>query len=209
MVYVTCLIADCPFPRHGLRWCDKHYRRWLRYGDPLYPSQRGRRRRSDRERFESFVDRSGGPDACHPWTGGTDKDGYGQFSIAGRTRHAHAVAWEFARGPVPAGKQLDHECHNRAVRDSTCTPGICAHRACCNERHLITRTPGEHSKASVRNYDPRGEARYWNVKLSDAQVAEIRALLADGTPGRELSHRYKVSESWISYIKHGARPSLQ
>ena len=27
------------------------------------------------DRYDSYVDTSGGPDACHPWLGGIDKDG--------------------------------------------------------------------------------------------------------------------------------------
>jgi hypothetical protein len=50
--------------------------------------------------------------------------------------------------PKPSGIELDHECHNQAIRDGLCLPGICAHRLCCNPRHLIPRTRAEHVAAS-------------------------------------------------------------
>lgn len=47
-----------------------------------------------RERFESKVDRSGGPDACHVWIGGTTRRGYGSFGMGGanNNRAAHRVS---------------------------------------------------------------------------------------------------------------------
>jgi hypothetical protein len=36
------------------------------------------------------------------------------------------------------------------VRNGTCQPGICLHRRCCNNLHLVPRTRAEHVGASVR-----------------------------------------------------------
>lgn len=82
----------------------------------------------DRDRFERFVDRSGGPDACHPWTGYVAPNGYGQFRMGGtrrRVEYAHRVAW------VLAGHEITHENPN-ILHD--CPNGDL--RACCNDRHL-------------------------------------------------------------------------
>lgn len=31
-----CSIPDCGKARHGARWCDAHYKKYLRHGDPLW-----------------------------------------------------------------------------------------------------------------------------------------------------------------------------
>ncbi len=74
------------------------------------------------ERFEEKVDRSGGPDACHPWIGALKPDGYGLIWMGNRTVRVHRVAWLLAGKELPAHPMvLDHTCRNRG---------------CCNVRHL-------------------------------------------------------------------------
>lgn len=40
--------------------------------------------------------------------------GYLRFTHRRKTRYAHQAAYEFAKGPVPAGLVIDHVCRNRA-----------------------------------------------------------------------------------------------
>lgn len=62
------------------------------------------------ERFWEKVDRSGD---C--WTWRSAKPGqYGTFWLNGRTRRAHRVSFEMAKGRVPEGLVVDHICRNRA-----------------------------------------------------------------------------------------------
>lgn len=63
-------------------------------------------------RFWSKVDKSQG---CWEWHGTKNADGYGMFSIGRPIRVlAHRHAWALLVGPIPEGKQLDHQCHNPA-----------------------------------------------------------------------------------------------
>src|SRR3954466_10437982 len=75
--------------------------------------KRGPKQLPRAERFEARVDRSGGPDACHPWKMKPIKrGGYGHFyDDDGRQRRAHVIAWELEHGrPVPPGKVVRHKC---------------------------------------------------------------------------------------------------
>lgn len=79
-----------------------------------------------RDRFLSRIDRSGGPDACHPWQGHGLDAGYGL--VQGCVRYqgysflAHRVAWALAHDEEPGERIVRHSCDNPP---------------CCNERHLI------------------------------------------------------------------------
>jgi hypothetical protein len=73
----------------------------------------------------SKVDRSGGPDACWPWTQSVGSHGYGQTWDGVTVRLAHRVAWVLTYGPIPAGMTVDHD-------QDPCSLG----KPCCNPRHL-------------------------------------------------------------------------
>jgi hypothetical protein len=65
-----------------------------------------------RERFSLKVE----PEpmtGCFLWTGARYQ-GYGRFGFGGKNAMAHRVAYEFDRGPIPAGQEIDHLCRNRA-----------------------------------------------------------------------------------------------
>jgi hypothetical protein len=71
--------------------------------------------------FARFLRYVAPPDAngCECWTGALRGDGYGLFRVGSRVDgsrrmvSAHRWLYERLRGPVPAGKELAHSCHNR------------------------------------------------------------------------------------------------
>lgn len=53
----------------------------------------------------------------------------------------HRLMYETHVGPIPAGMQLDHTCHTRALR---CHGGVtCKHQACVNPAHMEAVTAKE------------------------------------------------------------------
>ena len=145
--------------------------------------------RTDRERFEENLAE---PDAngCIVWTGALFGDrGYGAFWLRGKTIGAHRAAYMFARGDIPDGMLVRHKCDNRP---------------CVNIDHLELGTHADNARDAVeRGRKPMGEHSVM-AKLTDAQVAEIRALLAEGrlTQG-EIARRYGVTQTWVWAIAHG------
>lgn len=98
-------------------WCDKHYRRWRKHGDPL-AGPRAIVYADAKERFLAKVDRRG-DDECWPWLSRTLPGGYGIFYLKGEWLYAHRVAYEFFAGPIPEGLTIDH------VRANGCTRRDC------------------------------------------------------------------------------------
>ena len=127
--YPTCSLRGCTCPVRARGWCNKHYRRWLRTGDP---AQVVWERGNPEANFWAKVDRRSHAE-CWPWTGSIGPDGYGRF-VAGGERLAHRFAYALFFGPVLGGSDVDHMCHNV---DTTCVGGhTCLHRRCVNPSHL-------------------------------------------------------------------------
>lgn len=100
--------------------------------------------RTPEERFWAKVDRSGGANACWPWTSTLDAYGYGTHAVGRSMRRAHRIAYRYLVGPIPDGLQLDHQCHNRA---ESCAGGpSCVHRRCVNPAHLAPATNVENTR---------------------------------------------------------------
>jgi hypothetical protein len=102
----------------------------------------------DQARLLSKIDKSGGPDACWPFTGAISGNGYGNFGLKGKTVGAHRAVWLFMVGDIPEGLEVDHTCHNE---DLSCKGGKnCPHRRCMNwERHMRLTTHRENDLAGV------------------------------------------------------------
>lgn len=104
-----CSIADCTDATKARGWCNRHYHRWRRFGDPTHVDQvRG----TPSERFWRKVQKTA---ACWEWRAFRDQDGYGVFGVrTGLSVRAHRFAYEDLVGPIPDGLVIDHLCRNRA-----------------------------------------------------------------------------------------------
>ena len=81
----TCQAEDCTEPVVSGGRCSTHDWRFRRHGSTELPPKP-----TLLEKFYQHVDSSGGPHACHPWTGIMDPDGYGIFtSVTKQTRRPH------------------------------------------------------------------------------------------------------------------------
>lgn len=81
------------------------------YGDP-HTFKRVRHTGTDEERFWAKVQRG---DGCWHWMAYKQQSGYGHFITSdGRKNMAHRLAYEFTKGAIPEGQQIDHMCHNPA-----------------------------------------------------------------------------------------------
>ncbi len=127
-----CDVEDCEKAARKRGWCNAHYTRWFRYGDPVFVPQR----RTTEERFWAFVNLDGPPSVYRPdlgscwlWTGATQETGHGFFSQTHKWAVGpHRYAYELLVGLIPGGLFLDH---------------LCRVPQCCNPLHLEPVTHNE------------------------------------------------------------------
>jgi hypothetical protein len=138
----SCKEEGCEKPVRAWGWCVMHYQRWKAHGDPNIVLRGGPRAGDPIARFWAKVNKDGPipehrPDLgrCWVWTGTTDKDGYGRFSIRRKAVRPHRFACELAGGPIPSDRQPDHICRNTA-----CVKAIADERG---PAHLEVVTPRE------------------------------------------------------------------
>lgn len=69
--------------------------------------------------FHRVLARSKRVGECLEWTGAVTPKGYGHIGVGSmrdgtrRVTRTHKVIYEAEHGPVPAGLEIDHLCHNR------------------------------------------------------------------------------------------------
>lgn len=133
----TCAVDGCGQGARSRGWCEKHYTRWARHGDPLYTEtgRPGRTGQPREHRFWAKVD-VGHPLGCWEWRGQKTLTGYGSFPLErGRGIMAHRFAYQQLVGEIPEGLELDHLCRNRG---------------CVNPDHLEPVTHLENMRRSPR-----------------------------------------------------------
>src|SRR5699024_1856139 len=148
----TCSVDGCDGIAKTRSWCEMHYARWKRHGDP-------EKRFQPPTPEEWFLSRTKRVGDCIIWVGYTNPKGYGRINFSGRRVYAHRYAWELVNGSIPDGMTIDHKDH--------CST------SCVNVDHLRLATTaqnnshrsgaGKDSKSGIRNvYPHKGK---WRVRV--------------------------------------------
>lgn len=147
-------------------------------------------------RFWSKVAVAATDEACWNWQGAIAGSGYGSFCVPEmdfRSVSSHRIAYRLACGEWPGDKLLvRHKCDNRK---------------CVNPFHLETGTHLDNSKDMLdRGRQAHrvqvGEQNY-NSKLTQSDVAEIRAMFLLGFRNTAIAKRFGVNQATISRIRTG------
>lgn len=139
--------------------------------------------------------------SCWEWRTPTRTNGYGVMTISGKNHRAHRLSWLLAHGPIPPGEGYH----------GTCVLHRCDNPPCVNPAHLFLGTTGDNSRdtmAKGRNiFQLRPElialGHEAATKISQAQVAEIKAARAEGKTNVSLARQYGIHVDTISRIING------
>lgn len=149
-------------------------------------------------RFWSKVDIRG-PDECWEWQAGSNKKGYGRFTLVSyMTVTASRFALVATAGREPHGMLALHHC------DNPC---------CCNPHHLYFGTHADNSDDKVRRGraktgDQRG-ASNGAAKINDEQLALIVSRLKEGWNNKQIAADLPIDHSMVSLIRLGKQWSVQ
>lgn len=185
-VHLTCSICEQPFVRKphaapNARFCSRRCQ-----GAAIVKP------------FPDYVwdkiDQSGGPDACWPWTGGRDNDGYGVTHVGKKYAKAHRVILELKLGRLLLpGMMACHDC-----------PGGEDHPWCCNPAHLWEGTAKANAQdAAAKQRTLLGE-RNTNARFTEDDIRYIRAALMGAKKGTQarLARQYGVNRTTLERIKN-------
>jgi hypothetical protein len=122
-----CVIDGCCKPEKARGWCNAHWYRWYRHGDPIA----GRSAWGEPERWLREVAFCYEGDECLIWPFGRITAGYGNLYFGGEWGYAHRRVCEEVNGPATTPK---HEAAH------SCGKG---HEGCVTKKHLRWATHAE------------------------------------------------------------------
>ena len=134
------------------------------------------------------IDRSGGEDACWPWLGAMDKDGYGKVRWNREDKRVHRLVYEFTTGDSLGIFKALHTCDNPP---------------CCNPKHIFKGT------TQINNEDKRLKKRHTygeavnTATLTPQEVLRLRKAKADGENVSALCRILGISKSAGHYAASG------
>lgn len=118
--------------------------------------------------------------------------GYGTIGGGNSKKLAHRVAYEQAFGPIPSGRMVLHRCDNPP---------------CVSPDHLFLGDHASNARDMVAKGRHRGGARSGErnhfAKLSDADVARLRADREAGMTQRAAARKYGIGQTQAWRITHG------
>jgi HNH endonuclease len=171
-----------------------------------------------RRRPEYKVEDRGYRTPCWIWLGDRQGQGYGRVNTPDGSTLAHRVYYERHVGPIPAGHSLDHLCRVRLcvnpehvepvtfienmrrgsrskltwqtvreIRASTETTRALA------ERYGVARSTVQMVRNGVAWVEHTDGADLGMRRLSDADVSEIRRLVAEGVSQSDVARQYGIT----------------
>ncbi len=179
-----CKIDGCNKPVIARGWCENHYRRWKRHGDPETMVKTARGEALDYF-LHTVIPYDG--DECLFWPYVRHDWGYGVLHFEGRNRYVHRLICEEEHGPAPSPiYEAAHSCGN-------------GHLGCVNRKHLSWKTPKQNSDDKYRHGTmTRGEECH-AAKLTREDVKRIRTLKGKKS-SRQISEEFGVGILHVNAI---------
>lgn len=219
-----CSIPDCGNTYYARGWCQAHYTRQRRYGDPvgvpsLVSSQRPKCSIDGCKK--PVKNRSWCSAHYHRWQRyGDPLRGYTAQGVLPAFIEATALPcsldgcleWPFGKGKYPKlninGKTIlahRYVCllsHGPAPDRKHQAAHNCGNSRCVNPRHLRWATPAENNADKVLHGTILRGENSSVAKLTESQVIAIRSLLSEGNmTQKEIASTFGIDQTTVSDIK--------
>ncbi len=181
-----CSIDGCGMPHYARGWCNAHYQRWTKHGDPLG----GRTSPGVPERFYREVVLTYEGNECLIWPYSRTTGGYGELQNNGKTKVVSRRICEETHGAPPTP---DHEAAH------SCGKG---QYGCVTKAHLSWKTPLENTADQLAHGTRRRGELHDMAKITEVEAREILALKGKFRQG-EIACRYGISRSAVGFIHSG------
>lgn len=180
-----CAVEGCGKPKHTKGFCNAHYQRDRRHGNPL-----GLRVfKGEAIRFVHEVALKHKGDECLIWPYARTKKGYPRVRVNGSTRTASRYVCELAHGKPPTD---EHESSH------SCGKG---HEGCVSAEHLSWKTPVENQADKLIHGTLACGERTGTAKLTEVEVRQIRSMRGKASMS-SIARTFNVSTSNIHAILH-------
>lgn len=175
----ACSVDGCQSPVKARGWCNAHYLKAGKYGDPL----------GGHECCWDLCDRlaAAETDDCVVWPRSIASGGYGHFyDRDGRHVVVHREAL-LRRVPLPFPTAVTRH-------------GDCHNRACLNYRHLSWGTQSDNAMDRLRDDTHNRGERHGNSKLT---LDDVRAIRASKRSRHELANEFDIVATHVDSIRRG------
>lgn len=175
-----CSIPNCGNKNLARGYCNKHYQRFLSYGDPLFIKI------AERGNPLKFLKSNIGTEKhdCIDWPYGLNGQGYG--------------AVVFNKNRMSASRAMCIMAHGEPHKDRFEAAHSCGNRICVNPNHLRWASAYENSMDRVQHGTANRGERHGRAKLIEKDVLEIRQ---SELSQYKLAEIYGVDQGTISHIK--------
>ena len=183
-----CSVDGCGKRHYARGWCQPHWKRWNKHGDPEAGRPSWGTERGEPVRFlKEVITRN--EEGCIFWPYSRSTNGYGNVRWEGRMENVHRVVCELSNGSPPTLEhQAAHSCGN-------------GHLSCCNPKHLSWKTQLENEADKARHGTVAAGVFNAHAKLNDDAV---RAIRASSISAIKLSSTYGVRPEIISAVRRRA-----
>ena len=186
MQNATCSVENCDNKMKARGWCQAHYSRWQKHGDPRLG---GSRRRPGGMSIEEILDMyviRGAPNECWEWTGRT-VHGYGWFTHAGGIHGAHRVSIALALSVTLDSD--DHVMHS------------CDNPPCCNPSHLSVGTAVLNVADMVEKGRAHSGSKVTALKtINESDVRVMRKMREHGLTYKSIAEQFGMSRANVGKI---------
>lgn len=182
-----CSIPGCCKKHYAHGYCNAHYLRLRKHGDPLAG------RVPPGAPLTWLRSQVGGEsEGCVAWPFSHDGKGYGVVSYEGHQQYAHRLICGWVHGDAPTDlHEVAHSCGN-------------GHLGCVNPKHLRWATRSEnHADKLKHGTHNRGE-RCPTVKITEDQARQILALKGKMMQ-KDIAAVFGVTFGHVSSIHRGKR----